>query len=144
MAPHRDLNNEVILFLLPKDVPQAYQTRLQQKYPGMTIRWRDTLTNDGILKPEDFPGRIIQRRNNPLRPIPPRSVPGPEMPLRTTHSRRTRQTHQQLSLQEPQRRRLLIQRRPPTSDSGMGHWNMDRASTSFLPIHGPATELLLV
>ena len=60
MAPHRDLNNEVILFLLPKDVPQAYQTRLQQKYPGMTIRWRDTLTNDGILKPEDFPDELFK------------------------------------------------------------------------------------
>lgn len=44
MAQTRDFSQEVILFLLPTDIPQDYQTRLQRKFPGVTARWHNMLS----------------------------------------------------------------------------------------------------
>jgi phosphoglycerate dehydrogenase-like enzyme len=54
MGP-KDLSKEVILLLLPTDIPEGYQSRIKSKYPGIQIRWYNTLGPDGpAMKPEEI------------------------------------------------------------------------------------------
>jgi hypothetical protein len=50
-----DLSKEVILFLLPNDIPEDYESRITNKYPGIQVRWYNTLGPDGPhTKPEEI------------------------------------------------------------------------------------------
>ena len=53
-----DLSKEVILFLLPTDIPEEYQSRIKTKYPGIQVRWFNTLGPDG---PHTKPENIVPR-----------------------------------------------------------------------------------
>lgn len=62
MAPNRDFSQETILFLLPADIPEDYQTRLQHKFPGVTIRWHNMLspTTKEVLTWEALPHHLFE------------------------------------------------------------------------------------
>lgn len=61
MAPV-DLSKEVILLLLPTDIPEDYQARIKTKYPGIQIRWHNTLRPEGPHpRPEEIvPNELFQ------------------------------------------------------------------------------------
>lgn len=58
-SPAQDVGKGLVLFLIPKDIPDAYQARLKQKYPGLTIRWRNVLTDTGLLSSSDLPKELF-------------------------------------------------------------------------------------
>ena len=49
----RDLSREVILFLLPADVPEEYEASLKKRYPGITIRWQNMMSDSGPMRTSD-------------------------------------------------------------------------------------------
>lgn len=57
---HREIGREVLLIVLPSDVQPDYRARLQQKYPGITIRSFNTLTDDRILETSEVPRHLFQ------------------------------------------------------------------------------------
>ena len=57
---HQDISHEVLLIVLPTDVPSDYETRLKQTYPGIAIRWLNKLTNNRILDPNEIPKELLQ------------------------------------------------------------------------------------
>lgn len=52
------LSKDIILFLLPTDIPEDYQARIKSKYPGIRIRWYNTLVPDG---PHPNPEEIVPK-----------------------------------------------------------------------------------
>ena len=53
-----DLSKEIILFLLPTDIPEDYSFRITDKYPGIQVRWYNTLGPDG---PHTQPEEIVPK-----------------------------------------------------------------------------------
>ena len=51
-----NLSKEVILFLLPADIPENYQSRIKKTYPEIEIRWFNTLRPEG---PHPNPEEIV-------------------------------------------------------------------------------------
>ena len=57
--PPRDLGYEVLQILIRFDIPVAYLNRLQQKYPGLTIRWHNMSINTQVISYDDIPRELF-------------------------------------------------------------------------------------